>query len=59
MHHLSPKASRRLINIATVVCGLIIILLVIYWYRLGILLIRQKCEHIWQINELLDQLFSY
>ncbi|MFR4789490.1 MAG: TVP38/TMEM64 family protein, partial [Lactobacillus acidophilus] len=36
MHHLSPKASRRLINIATVVCGLIIILLVIYWYRLGI-----------------------
>ena len=36
MQHLSAKASRKLINIATVVCGIIIILLVIYWYRLGI-----------------------
>lgn len=36
MHHLSAKASRKLINIATVVCGLVIILLVIYWYQLGI-----------------------
>lgn len=36
MHHLSAKASRKLINIATIACGIIIILLVIYWYNLGI-----------------------
>lgn len=34
--HLSTKASRKLINIATIVCGVAIVLLVIYWYRLGI-----------------------
>src|SRR5699024_12154882 len=34
--HLSTKASRKLINIATIVCGIAIVLLVIYWYRLGI-----------------------
>ena len=42
MHHLSAKASRKLINIATVVCGLVIILLVIYWYRLGIFTDQDK-----------------
>lgn len=34
--HLSAKASRKLINIATIICGVLIVLLVIYWYRLGI-----------------------
>lgn len=34
--HLSAKASRRLINIATIVSSIIIILLVIHWYHLGI-----------------------
>lgn len=34
--HLSEAASRKLINIATIVSSIIIIALVIYWYHLGI-----------------------
>lgn len=42
--HLSAKASRKLINIMTVVCGIIIIFLVIYWYRLGIFTSQTKMK---------------
>ncbi|MDF7638231.1 TVP38/TMEM64 family protein [Lactobacillus sp. ESL0791] len=42
--HLSAKNSRKLINILTVVCGIIIILLVIYWYRLGIFTSQAKMK---------------
>ncbi|HBQ43258.1 MAG TPA: TVP38/TMEM64 family protein [Lactobacillus acetotolerans] len=42
--HLSAKASRKLINIMTVVCGIIIISLVIYWYRLGIFTSQTKMK---------------
>ncbi|WP_294759548.1 VTT domain-containing protein [uncultured Lactobacillus sp.] len=42
--HLSAKASRRLINILTVVSGIIIILLCIYWYRLGIFTSQAKMK---------------
>ncbi|MCT6812809.1 MAG: VTT domain-containing protein, partial [Lactobacillus helsingborgensis] len=42
--HLSAKASRRLINILTVVSGIIIILLCIYWYKLGIFTSQAKMK---------------
>ncbi|MBA1393653.1 TVP38/TMEM64 family protein, partial [Lactobacillus sp. XV13L] len=42
---LSPKASRRLINILTVVSGVIIVLLCIYWYRLGIFTSQAKMKN--------------
>ncbi|MDO4912630.1 MAG: TVP38/TMEM64 family protein [Lactobacillus sp.] len=34
--HLSPKASRRLISILTIVSIVLICILVFYWYKLGI-----------------------
>ena len=42
--HLSAKASRRLINILTVVSGIIIIILCIYWYKLGIFTSQVKMK---------------
>ena len=42
--HLSAKASRRLINILTVVSGIIIIILCIYWYKLGIFTSQAKMK---------------
>lgn len=42
--HLSAKTSRKLINYTTIVCGIIIILLVIYWYRLGIFTDQEKMK---------------
>lgn len=42
--HLSEKASRKLINYATIVSTIIIILLVIYWYRLGIFTSQAKMK---------------
>ncbi|WP_338200233.1 TVP38/TMEM64 family protein [Lactobacillus rizhaonensis] len=42
--HLSAKASRRLINILTIVSGIIIILLCIYWYKIGIFTSQAKMK---------------
>ena len=42
--HLSAKTSRKLINILTVVSGIIIILLCIYWYNLGIFTSQTKMK---------------
>lgn len=42
--HLSEKTSRKLINYATIISSIIIILLVIYWYRLGIFTDQEKMK---------------
>lgn len=42
--HLSEKTSRKLINYATIVTGIIIVLLVIYWYQLGIFTSQAKMK---------------
>ncbi|WP_297817588.1 TVP38/TMEM64 family protein [uncultured Lactobacillus sp.] len=41
---MSTKTSRRLINILTIVCTVIIILLSIYWYKLGIFTDQAKMK---------------
>lgn len=42
--HLSEKASRKLINYATIVTSLIILLLVIHWYHLGLFTSQAKMK---------------
>ena len=39
---MSTKTSRKLINILTIVTTIILILLSIYWYRLGIFTSQEK-----------------
>ena len=41
---ISPKASRRLINILTLVSTVIIVFLAIYWWKLGILTNQSKMK---------------
>ncbi len=42
--HISAKASRKLINYATIVTSIIIILLVIHWYHIGIFTSQAKMK---------------
>lgn len=42
--HISAKLSRKLINYATIVTSIIIILLVIHWYHLGIFTSQAKMK---------------
>lgn len=39
---MSTKTTRRLINIGTIVCTILLVLLTIYWYRLGIFTSQEK-----------------
>lgn len=41
---MSTKTSRKLINILTIVTTIILILLSIYWYRLGIFTSQEKMK---------------
>lgn len=42
--HISKRASHKLINYATIICSIIIILLVIHWYHLGIFTSQSKMK---------------
>lgn len=42
--HISAKASRKLINYATIVTSIVIILLVIHWYHIGIFTSQAKMK---------------
>lgn len=42
--HISAKASRKLINYATIITSIIIILLVIHWYHIGIFTSQAKMK---------------
>lgn len=42
--HLSPKASRKLINILTITTSIVIVILCIYWWHLGIFTSQAKMK---------------